>query len=215
MKKFQRPILRVVVKLPQGLELCVMVAHMKSKRPIVDDAKRQDQKCKAIGEALSTIIRAGEAAALRCLIVSELEQHPDRPLVLIGDLNDTTHSVTTEIISGTRPWKRLPQMQKKKIWDSLLYSTNEFQIRNSDRDVYYTHIHNGNYESLDHIFVSNHFIRTNPNSIAYVKYLQMWNDHLVDPTISDEQQSVVESDHGQVVAVLRFVNKSGKDEADE
>jgi endonuclease/exonuclease/phosphatase family metal-dependent hydrolase len=214
--KFQRPILRVVVKLPTGLDICVMVAHMKSKRPLVDDTKRQDQKCAAVGEALSTILRAAEASALRCLIVSELEQHPDRPFVLLGDLNDSTRAVTTSIISGSRPWKRLPQVQKQKIWNSLLYSTNDFQVRNSDRDVYYTHIHNGNYECLDHVYVSNHFIRTNPNNIAYIKYLQMYNDHLVDETISDEKQSVTESDHGQVVAVLRFFSKHGaKDELED
>jgi hypothetical protein len=51
----------------------------------------------------------------------------DQPVVVIGDLNDVVHCVTTEIITGTPPWKNLPKYQKEKIWDCLLWSTNEVQ----------------------------------------------------------------------------------------
>jgi endonuclease/exonuclease/phosphatase family metal-dependent hydrolase len=119
LKKFQRPILRAVVKLPNGMELCVMVAHAKSKRPVVASDKRHDQKAKAVGLAVSTVYRAAESAALRCLIVEEIKKNPGRPFVLIGDLNDGTHSVTTEIMSGTRPWKKLPKEEKS---ESMLQS---------------------------------------------------------------------------------------------
>ncbi len=81
---------------------------------------------------------------------------------VLGDLNDVVHSVTTEIITGCPPWKKLPRTVKESIWDVLLWSTNEVQVRASDRDVTFSHIHNGRYEVLDHILVSQVIISTNP-----------------------------------------------------
>jgi len=41
-----------------------------------------------------------------------------------------------------------------------------YAVRASDRDVTYSHIHNGRYEVLDHILVSQEFVRSNPNHIG-------------------------------------------------
>ncbi len=203
LKHFSRPILRVVLLLPSGDQCTVFVTHIKSKRPVVSNELRHDQKAKAVGHAMSLIVRAAEAAALRCLLVEEMRQN-HRPVMLCGDLNDVTHSVTTEIITGTPPWKRLPMYQKEEIWDALLWSTNEVQVRASDRDVTYSHIHNGRYEVLDHVLVSQEFVRSNPGHLGYVMWLQIFNDHLVDETLCDDRRDVTHSDHGQVVAVIRL-----------
>eukprot|EP01098_Paradermamoeba_levis_P016634 TRINITY_DN906_c0_g1_i3.p1 TRINITY_DN906_c0_g1~~TRINITY_DN906_c0_g1_i3.p1 ORF type:complete len:336 (-),score=33.92 TRINITY_DN906_c0_g1_i3:622-1629(-) len=144
---FQRPALRCVVQLPNNIAVTVFVLHLKSKRPVVDDDERHDQKKKAIGHAVSLMIRAAEATAFRHIFLDELKKYPTRPIIVLGDLNDIVHSVTTEILSGTPPWKTLPIIAKQEIWNTLLYSTNELQIRQSDRDVTYSHIHNGRYGS--------------------------------------------------------------------
>jgi len=201
--KFSRPVLRAVLRLPTGLPVTVFVMHLKSKRPVVSPEGRHDPKLKAIGHALSLITRAAEAAALRCILIDEMNEN-DRPVIVIGDLNDVVHCVTTEILAGTPPWKNIPRSEKDKVWDTLLWSTNDVQVRASDRDVTYTHIHNGRYEVLDHILVSQEFVRSNPKHIGYVQHIQIFNDHLIDATLSDEYQDLTQSDHGQVVAVIKL-----------
>jgi len=42
LKSFSHPILRVVLKLPNGVLITVFVVHLKSKRPVVEPAKRHD-----------------------------------------------------------------------------------------------------------------------------------------------------------------------------
>lgn len=202
-KKFSRSVLRAVVELPYGRIVTVFVVHAKSKRPLVSDALRHDQKSKAIGHAMSLVIRAAESTALRHLLVNEMETMR-RPVIVIGDLNDNVHSVTTEIITGTVPWKRMSYTEKQRIWDVLLWSTNDVQVRRSDRDVNYSHIHNGRYEVLDHILVSQHFVRTYQNHFGCIMYQQLFNDHLIDETLKDEKRTNIESDHAQVVAVIKL-----------
>jgi endonuclease/exonuclease/phosphatase family metal-dependent hydrolase len=204
--KFSRPILRCVIKVPGDHEVTVFVMHLKSKRPIVEDNLRHDQKAKALGHARSLIIRAAESAAVRCILVDEMRNN-SRPVIVLGDLNDSIHSVTGEILTGTPPWKILPRKEKEDIWDVLLWSTNDIQVRNSDRDVTYSHIHNGRYEVLDHVLVSQEFVRTNPNHIGYVQYLQMFNDHVVDETFTEEKRDNIKSDHGQIVASIKMYPK--------
>ena len=96
----------------------------------------------------------------------------------------------------------MPFDQKQQIWETLLWSTNEVQVRASDRDVTYSHIHNGRYEVLDHVLVSQDFVRSYPDHFGEVQYLQLFNDHLVDATLSDDFGDVCESDHGQVRLAL-------------
>jgi len=131
-----------------------------------------------------------------------------RPVILTGDLNDVVHSVTTEIVTGTQPWKNLPREQKEEIWDALLWSTNEVQVRTSDRDVTYSHIHNGRYEVLDHILVSQEFVKSNPEHIGYVQFLQLFHDHLIDETLTEEKRDVTISDHAQIVASIKIYGQN-------
>jgi hypothetical protein len=50
--------------------------------------------------------------------------------------------------------------------------------------------------------VSQEFVRTNPNHIGYVQYLQMFNDHVVDETFTEEKRDNIKSDHGKEVNKL-------------
>jgi hypothetical protein len=73
--------------------------------------------------------------------------------------------------------------------------------------LFCSHIHNGRYEVLDHILVSQEFVRSNPNHIGYVQFLQLFNDHLVDETLTEEKRDNIASDHGQVVVQLKIYPK--------
>jgi len=186
-----------------GHNAAIFVAHLKSKRPLVDKDKRHDPIERAIGKARSLIVRASEAAAFRSLLVHEM-QHTQRPVIVLGDLNDTVHAVTSEIVAGTPPWRRMSLDDKRPLWDVLLYSTYDIQARNSYQNVSYSHIHNGHYDTLDHILVSQEFYKHNRRRIGEVEYLHFFNDHLVDDTLSHERCSRIASDHGQVVVTIRM-----------
>jgi hypothetical protein len=56
-------------------------------------------------------------------------QQNSHPVIVLGDLNDTFRSDTTQIISGQPPWELLPRKEKDAVWDVLLWSTQDIQKR--------------------------------------------------------------------------------------
>src|SRR5207248_899557 len=38
------------------------------------------------------------------------------PVIVVGDLNDALGSTTTEIITGTPPWRSLPVRKRQDVW---------------------------------------------------------------------------------------------------
>lgn len=203
-KHFSRPVLKATVEFPGKLEVDFFVTHLKSKRPTFEEGEGRDSALDvARGQARSLIRRVVEAAALREILLEEL-QNKKRPVILCGDVNDTGTAVTTRIISGEPPHRKFPMDVKKSIWDVLLYHVKDLQARKAMEDVYYTHIHNGFHEALDHIMVSEEFVRENKNGVAGVEYVRVFNDHLVDETLSDDGVPIWTSDHGQVVVQLEM-----------
>ena len=201
---FSRPVLRVRLRLSDELIVNVFVVHLKSKRPKMrDDVNPHDPRERAKGESRSLMIRAAETTALRHLLLEALEGTND-PVIVMGDLNDDGGAVTSKILVGTEPWRNLPLKVKQRLWDVHLYNVKDIQARQSYRDVYYTHLYNGHYDSLDHILVSQEFVRQNPNRLGYVEYVKVYNDHLVDETLSGDRVDLWESDHAQVIANIHL-----------
>ena len=201
---FSRPVLRVRLQLSDELDLIVFVVHLKSKRPKVpDDVNPHDPRVQAIGESRSLMIRAAEATALRHLLLEALE-NTNNPVIVMGDFNDDGQAVTSNILVGAEPWRNLDTREKQRLWDVHLYNVKDIQARQSYRDVYYTHLHNGHYDSLDHILVSQEFVRQNPRRLGYVEYVKVYNDHLIDETLSDDRIPKWESDHGQVCTTIQL-----------
>ncbi|ODS33362.1 MAG: Endonuclease/Exonuclease/phosphatase family protein [Candidatus Scalindua rubra] len=202
--RFSRPVLSARLKIKDNLKLDVFVVHLKSKRPMyADGADHNDLIEKAKGQARSLILRAAESTAMRSLLMDYL-QGRNYPVIVLGDVNDAGLAVTSQIVSGEPPWRRLSYRSKKKIWDVLLYHVKDIQARQSYSDVYYTHIYNGHYESLDHIMVSQEFVDKNPNHIGRVGYFSVFNDHLIDETLSKGEVEKWQSDHGLVVASIEL-----------
>lgn len=201
-ERFTHAVLKVRLEMRPGLPVTVFVAHLKSKRPkFLRGEDRSDPVCQAQARARSLVLRATEAIALRQLLLREMEGNEDAVIVL-GDLNDTEVSVTSTIVSGDAPPRDWSHADKRRVWDTLLYNTKTIQARQSYRDVYYTHIYNGQYESLDHILVSQEFYRQNREAPGYVEYVTVLNDHLLDETTASERVPLWRSDHGQVVATI-------------
>ncbi len=201
---FSRPVLKVRLQLSQSVECVVYVVHLKSKRGIIPQyVDKYDPVEIAKGQARSLMLRAAEAIALRVLMLELLEDR-DYPVMLLGDLNDGNPAVTSRIISGEPPHRRLEHDFKREIWDVLLYHAKDIQARQSYDDYIYTHLHNGHYECLDHIMVSQEFVSQNPERIGNVIYVSVFNDHLLDETLSDEHMPKWQSDHGQLVAAIEL-----------
>lgn len=204
LNRFSRPVLAVRVALSRSLECTVFVVHLKSKRPIMpDNVDRHDPIEKAKGQARSLILRAAEATALR-LTLMELLRHRDYPVIVMGDVNDGGLAVTTQIVAGEPPHRQLEPEFKRQLWDVLLYNVKDIQARRSYSDFYYTHIHNGHYESLDHVLISQEFASENPRRIGRVSYVSVFNDHLIDATLTNDPIEPWQSDHGQVVATIEL-----------
>ncbi|EKQ70527.1 putative extracellular nuclease [Leptolyngbyaceae cyanobacterium JSC-12] len=202
--RFSRAVLAVDVALTSDIECTIFVVHLKSKRPIFpDNVDRNDPLEKAKGQARALIQRTGEAIALR-VILMEFLKNRNYPVILMGDINDGGSAVTSQIMSGEPPFRRIPFEQKQKTWDVLLYNVKDIQARQSYGDYYYTYIHNGHYESLDHIMVSQEFVAENPYRIGNVDYVSVLNDHLLDDTLSGDEVKPWQSDHGQVTASIEL-----------
>ncbi|MCA9080168.1 MAG: endonuclease/exonuclease/phosphatase family protein [Planctomycetaceae bacterium] len=201
---FSRPVLKAKVEVFPGIEATVFVAHLKSKRPTyLPEESSGNPVHRALGTTRALVRRAAEAAALRVLVVHEMQGN-QRPVIVLGDLNDGDRAVTTQMIAGDPPFYKMSRNSKEPIWDVLLYSAQEIQLRQSTSDVYYTHIYNSFHEALDHILVSEEFYARNPDRIAELDYVHVFNDHLIDEAQTFEEMPRTQSDHGQVVARLRL-----------
>lgn len=180
--RFQRPVIQAEVQLKEGVVATVFVAHLKSKRPqflASEQGREKEPMVIAAGNTRSLILRAAESVALRKLVV-DATQGNTRPVILFGDLNDDLSAVSTQIIAGEEPYRFAKLADKKTQWDRLLYSVHDLEEAESYRDVGYTHIFNGRYELLDHIFVSQEFYHRNSAGIANVRNTRIFNDHLQD-----------------------------------
>jgi hypothetical protein len=201
---FSRPMLYSQIQIHEHL-VHVFVAHLKSKRPTIEpgeDAK--DPMVEALGKTRSLIRRAAEAVALRAMIL-DITRNTNAPVIVLGDLNDDVRAVTNDVITGDEPWRNLKFEEKKRIWDVYLYNVKDIISRRSYQDVYYTHIYNGHFDSLDHILVSEEWIAENRSGrIGVVEGVRLFNDHLIDNTQINDPTPVWQSDHAQVVVQIEL-----------
>lgn len=198
--RFERPVLHARVRLPMhGPLLHVLVLHLKSKRPkFLQDAAgepledRDDPRIQARAQLRSLLMRAAEAAALRSHVVQLLSQTRD-PLVLLGDLNDGPHSVTTQLIAATSQ-----VAYDRAARDTALFHAHDVQTEALRSDVGYSHIYQGTPGILDQIWVSEELLAASRFSLGEVLRVEHFNDHL------HEGRDRTRSDHGFVRAVFKL-----------
>jgi len=204
--RFSREVLRATLRLEsQGGKdipnLVVFVAHLKSKMAMALDKQEREQEAvrahaQAIGSALSTIRRTAEAAAIRVLL-NKVMRKTNTPVVVLGDLNDAQLSVTTSIITGEPKYRLFAASKVGSQSDKGLYSAATLQEYRSLRDVYYTYIHDGQRESLDHILVSEQFYDYSKRRIWTFREMRVFNDFLDDVDAAT-------SDHALVTAKFHY-----------
>lgn len=198
---FSRPVLVATIKPKQGAkpapEITVFNAHLKSKLPIrldKEEARKPTIKlhAEALGAALGSIRRLSEAAALRVML-TDVMKDTDRAVVVIGDLNDTEHSVSNTIITADPAYRLFASSRAAAKSDRGLYASSSLQDYRSLRDVQYTHMFRGRHETLDHILVSEQFYDYSSRRQWSFKELRVFNDFLEDDDRASSDHAVVTS----------------------
>ncbi|MBY6154160.1 endonuclease/exonuclease/phosphatase family protein [Vannielia litorea] len=230
LKRTSRPILKV--KVPVGEHVVtVFNCHLKSKLgefitpsgaefPKEANLLDYDAVGRSMGSLRSALRRMAEAWVLRREVVAELKK--GNPVIVMGDLNDGEHAVSSEIITGEAPFKNYAWMRRHdaehqgdrysveeaaQITESVdsmrLHSAEKLFVRKSLRDMVYTAAFGGVYESIDQILLSRHFHPDFGGAIGSMEYFSVFNDHLTDGSHPEAPYNKLASDHGQIMAHLR------------
>lgn len=177
--KYDRPPLMVTLDV-NGQPLLVVNAHLKSKRPLYlrDDNGEplediDDPNIRVRAKLRSLCIRASQAASLRISIMQKLAK-TKVPMVLLGDMNDVTMSVTTQLLAETGE-ANFDKAER----DVALFDAAQIQLKYSPmHNMAYSHIHQGAPEVIDQLFVSEEFLTNSKHAIGYVERVDYFNDHL-------------------------------------
>ena len=231
--RLSRPVLKV--RVPVGDQvITVFNCHLKSKLGELDrpegapfppaaDLVNYDPAGRALGSLRAGLRRMAEAWVLRKAILAELAL--DRPVMVLGDFNDSEHAVSSEIITGEAPFKNYAWMRRhdakhkgdrykdsendiiqEKINTARLHSAEKMFVRKSARDMVFTSAFGGVFESIDQILMSQHFAPENAQRIGDMEYFSVLNDHLTDGSHPEAPYNKLASDHGQIMAHMRLRN---------
>jgi predicted extracellular nuclease len=200
---FSRPVLHFTVTPRNDAEpIHVYVCHFKSKGPTWIsrepwyDRDTYSKHSEAIGAGISTIRRTAEATALRMMLTEQMKG-TNTPVVVLGDCNDGVLSNTLNILTSQ---PRYLMGHSTGGGDTDLYTGQTLQDYRSTRDVYYTHVHQNNRESLDQILVSQEFYDNSRRRVWAFEDLVIANDHL---NFEDHKEGGT-NDHGIVRAQFKF-----------
>jgi len=193
MTRFTRPVLQVPVLLAPGLALNIFVVHLKSKRP---DYRTDDNETDpaSVGAAVlrSMVRRGAEALGLRYLL-SDFTAGRRVPVMVMGDFNDVADAVPTQMVLGGG---RGPNGHDERMFECYRLQSR----RDPLRDVGYTHVHDGNFETIDHVLVSEEFNRASPHALGEVLDVAYLNDHVIF-------RAPQTSDHGAVLVRVRLFQR--------
>lgn len=185
------------------------------------DLTQYDATGRAMGALRASLRRMAEAWVLRSAIVEELQA--GNPVIALGDFNDGEHSVSSEIVAGEVPFRNYQWMlrhdaqdrgdrysaeQSAQITEDIealrMHSAERLFVRKSSPDMVYTAAFGGNFQSINQIFMSRHFLAGATGSIGQMEYFSVFNDHLTDGSHPEAPYNRLASDHGQIMAHLRF-----------
>jgi endonuclease/exonuclease/phosphatase family metal-dependent hydrolase len=190
MTRFTRPVLQVPVLIAPDLVLNVFVVHLKSKRPDYRNGDSENDPGSIGAAVLRSMIRRGaEALGLRYLL-SDFTGGRRLPLMVMGDFNDVADAVPTQLVMGGG--------RSLNGYDERMFECYRLQSRRDPlRDVGYTHVHDGNFETIDHVLVSEEFNPASPHALGEVLEVAYLNDHVILRTPDA-------SDHGAVLVRIRM-----------
>ncbi|MGV8894140.1 MAG: endonuclease/exonuclease/phosphatase family protein [Burkholderiaceae bacterium] len=188
---FTRPILHVKVALSSTLIVHVIVVHLKSQRPDYAEGENEDDIYQpGLGSLRSLIRRGTEALGLRYLL-TDLVQRNRLPLVVMGDFNDVAGAITSRIVMGDG--RHSNDGSDDRLFDGYRIQSQPTPLRH----VGYSTIHHGQFETIDHILVSEEFNPTSRFAVGEVLEVIYLNDHV-------QLRLPEASDHGQVLMRMKL-----------
>lgn len=195
---FTRPVLHASIAVSADVLVHVFVCHLKSKLPDYRNDSSDAQPDQTGIAMLRSLIRRGtDALGLRTLL-SNLNREPRAPVIVMGDFNDVADAIPTQMVMG------LGKYPLNGV-DERLFESYRIQSRRDPlRDVGYTHIHDGSYETIDHILVSEEFNPASRAAIGEVVEVMYLNDHMIF-------KQAHASDHGQVLVRILLHEQSLND----
>jgi endonuclease/exonuclease/phosphatase family metal-dependent hydrolase len=192
---FTRPVLHAKIEVSPELFIHVFVCHLKSKLPDYRSDNHDDHPDQAGIAMLRSLIRRGtDALGVRTLL-SNLNKEKRAPIIVMGDFNDVANAIPTQMVMG------LGKYPINGVDDRLFESYRIQSRRDAMRDVGYTHMHDGSYETIDHILVSEEFNPASRAAIGEVVEVMYLNDHMTF-------KQAHTSDHGLVLVRILLHGKS-------
>ncbi|MBI1891085.1 MAG: endonuclease/exonuclease/phosphatase family protein [Burkholderiales bacterium] len=192
MTRFMRPVLHAPILAPNGVTIHAFVVHLKSKRPDFLDGEDENAPYLFDLASLRSLYRRGvEAIGLRQLITGFM-QSGSVPLLVMGDFNDVADSVTTELVMGIGRFGE-DDIQYR------LYDAYRIQSERAlSRDVGYTHMHDGAFNTIDHVLVSKELHPGFAGASGKVIEVTYLNDHVM-------LRQPEATDHGLVRVTIQLI----------
>jgi endonuclease/exonuclease/phosphatase family metal-dependent hydrolase len=189
--RFTRPVLHARIQVSDALAISVFIVHLKSKCPDYRNGQDGADPAQFGVAVLRSLIRRGtEALGLRYLVNDQMQDRR-MPLIVMGDFNDVIGSVTAQLVMGTG-------IEQNSGFDDRLFDSCRIQsCRAPLRDVGYTLMSEGGYETIDHILVSQAFNPASPFALGEVLDVAYFNDHIA-------LKQAEASDHGIVLARIKL-----------
>jgi endonuclease/exonuclease/phosphatase family metal-dependent hydrolase len=206
---FSRLPIKATLALRNDQEVVVYVCHLKSNR--LNEFEYVFKKGDTLTqkkERVSTILQGKSAKALKqrlCEASSlffDMQASQETPTVLMCDLNDKEFSLTIDALTNPRYHDEASQ-KSLLLCDAHYHHTPQVdnphpEQKNPQRKATSYFKSKGNV--LDYIFLSKHFCKEQPHSIANITDYTVLDAHLV----GNKDGSILTSDHAQVVCELTF-----------
>jgi len=215
--KFSRAPIRAEVSVNGFATVVVYVVHLKSKRSkfdrnfnvdIGDELAVEQYMLDDIQGGWASSIQRGTEASLIYQDICRQMRGQERPVVMIGDLNDTIESSTLKLLVagseldriGTKFISSLNSKERRPIAKFSLYDSFKLNTNNSQCIRQPTHYFANKGSTLDYILMSKDFDASNDQSLAEVTNYQLSNAHLESHNYETDSEC---SDHAPVVITVK------------
>ena len=162
--RVERGFAEVDIRAATNLTFTLIVAHLKSRRPVPDADESQE--------------RLAEAKVLRSIVDEHFKANPDARLVVLGDFNDVKDSDAVREIIGRGKFKLADTRPAERNGDNSPVENSNFDPRNVAWTEYYGK--EDVYTRMDYILLSPAMARDWVKNESYVLALPNWgigSDH--------------------------------------
>lgn len=216
--KFSRPPIRAEVQIEGFGNVLVYVAHLKSKRSQLEpqltgdegefDSISESVSAQVHGSWASTIQRGTEATLIYQDIIEQMRVR-ERPVIVLGDLNDTMASPVLQSLVGGQNLDRLDGKnisgmaigQQRAVQRFSLFDGFELQDKIDPASRKSTHYFANRGNVLDYILLSKDFKADYDHSLAGVHAYCVNDAHLINPHPENDAEC---SDHAPVMVDIEI-----------